>query len=236
MIYNFSQYKQLDQTTLDFINGKIQESDFIAYLDSEVLNENILSSIKDFFGSFKQKVVDIFWSFLVKAYETGFAIFDKINTFVKWLFGKINSFAEKHPTLFKVIVITAVILIILIFSASSAKAQTIGQPIPLAKINMAIGWLDSVRGDHDALLVNKAIAHLIDIRDGQVDIHGLGDGAIKMAEAALNTVNKIVADSKTETDPTFFKYCVSLIERGAEYVSAAYSKSGGFENIRLAIK
>lgn len=65
MIYNFTQYKQLDQTTLDFINGKIQESDFIAYLDSEVLNENILSSIKDFFGSFKQKVVDIFWSFLV---------------------------------------------------------------------------------------------------------------------------------------------------------------------------
>lgn len=233
MIYNFNQYKQLDQITLDFCDNKIQESEFINYLNSEILNENIIS---DFFSGFKQKVVDIFWSFVVKAYETGFVIFDKVNTFIKWLFSKINNFKQKHPTLFKVIVITAVVLIILIFTASTAKAQTSGQPVPVAKINMAIGWLDSIKEDKDALLVNKAIAHLIDIRDGKIDMPGLGDGAIKMANAALNTVNKIVADSKTETNPAFFKYCVSLIERGNDYISAIYSKAGNFESIKLAIR
>ena len=145
MIYKFNEYKNFNKVTLDFIDNKITESEFITYLNSEILNEGIIDSIKDFFGGFKQKVVDIFWSFLVKAYEIGFTIFDKVNIFIKWLFGKINSFADKHPKLWKIMIITAVILIILIVTASSAKAQSTGQPIPLAKINMAIGWLDNVK-------------------------------------------------------------------------------------------
>jgi stage V sporulation protein SpoVS len=236
MLYTFNQYKDFNKVTLDFIDNKITESDFINYLDSEILNEGVIDSIKDFFGGFKQKVVDIFWSFLTKAYEVGFAIWDKLNTFIKWLFGKINSFADKHPALWRVMIITIVILIILIVTASSAKAQTTGEPIPLGKINMAIGWLDSVRGGKDPMLVNKAIAHLVDLRDGHMDIQGLGDGAINMADAALNTANKIIAESKTSTDSSFFQFCTSLIQRGSEFVSATYTKSGGFENIKLAVK
>lgn len=236
MIYNFTQYRQLDQTTLDFISGKINESEFINYLDSNLINESIIDSIKDFASNFKQKVIDIFWSFLTKAYEIGFVIFDKINTFTNWLFNKINTFKDKNPVLFKVLVITSAVLIILIFAAATAKAGN--NPIPKEKINMAIGFLDNIKsgGTKDTLLVNKAIAHLIDIRDGKVDIVGLGDNAINMANAALKTVDKIISESKTETNPTFFKYCISLIERGSEYISAIYSKQGGIENIRLQVK
>jgi hypothetical protein len=236
MLYTFNQYKNFNKVTLDFIDNKITESEFITYLNDDVLNEGIIDSIKDFFSGFKQKVVDIFWSFLIKAYEIGFAIWDKLNIFIKWLFGKINSFADKHPTLWRVMIITMIILILLIVTASSAKAQTTGEPIPLGKLNMAIGWLDYTRGGKDPMLVNKAIAHLVDLRDGQMDLHGLGDGAINMADAALTTVNKIVADSKTSTDSSFFKFCVDLIERGGEFVSASYTKTGGFENIKLAVK
>lgn len=238
MIYTFNQYKNFNKVTLDFIDNKITESDFITYLDNEILNEGIIDSIKDFFSGFKQKVVDIFWSFLVKAYEIGFAIWDKLNTFIKWLFGKINSFADKHPTLWKVMIITIVILIILIVTASSAKAQTTGEPIPLAKINMAIGWLDNIKsqGNQDQMLVSKAIAHLVDLRDGQMDIHGLGDGAIKMADAALTTAGRIMDEAKTSNDNTFFKFCVDLIQKGSNYVGAAYTKAGGLENIKLAVK
>jgi hypothetical protein len=57
-----------------------------------------------------------------------------------------------------------------------------------------------------------------------------------MANAALSTVNKIVADSKTSTDNSFFKFCVDLIERGSEFVSASYTKTAGSENIKLAVK
>ena len=238
MLYTFNQYKNFNKVTLDFIDNKITESEFINYLNNEVLNEGIIDSIKDLFGNFKQKVVDIFWSFVVKAYEIGFAIWDKLNIFIKWLFGKINSFADKHPKLWRVMIITIIILIILIVTASSAKAQTTGQPIPLAKINMAIGWLDNVKssGTEDQMLVSKAIAHLVDLKDGKMDIQGLGDGAIKMANAALTTAGRIMDEAKTSNDNSFFKFCVDLIQKGSEYVGAAYTKSGGFENIKLAVK
>jgi hypothetical protein len=238
MLYTFNQYKNFNKVTLDFIDNKITESEFITYLNDEVLNEGIIDSIKDFFSGFKQKVVDIFWSFVVKSYEIGFAIWDKLNIFIKWLFGKINSFADKHPKLWRVMIITIIILIILIVTASSAKAQTTSQPIPLAKINMAIGWLDNVKssGTEDSMLVSKAIAHLVDLRDGQMDIQGLGDGAIKMADAALTTAGRIMDEAKTSNDNSFFKFCVDLIQRGSDYVGAAYTKTGGFENIKLAVK
>jgi hypothetical protein len=238
MIYTFNQYNSFNKVTLDFIDNKITESDFITYLDNDILNEGIIDSIKDFFSGFKQKVVDIFWSFVVKAYEIGFAIWDKLSTFIKWLFGKINSFKEKHPTLWRVMIITIIILIILIVTASSAHAQTKGEPIPLGKLNMAIGWLDNVKaqGNQDQMLVSKAIAHLVDLRDGQMDIHGLGDGAIKMADAALTTSSRIMDEAKTSNDNSFFKFCVDLIQKGSEYVGAAYTKSGGFENVKLAVK
>jgi len=238
MLYTFNQYKNFNKVTLDFIDSKITESEFITYLNDEVLNEGIIDSIKDFFSGFKQKVVDIFWSFVVKAYEIGFAIWDKLNTFIKWLFNKISSFKEKHPKLWRVMIITIIILIILIVTASSAKAQTTGQPIPLAKINMAIGWLDNVKssGTEDSMLVSKAIAHLVDLRDGQMDIQGLGDGAIKMADAALTTAGRIMDEAKTSNDNSFFKFCVDLIQKGSNYVGAAYTKTGGFENIKLAVK
>ena len=103
---------------------------------------------------------------------------------------------------------------------------------------MAIGWLDNVKsqGTQDQMLVSKAMAHLVDLRDGHMDIQGLGDGAIKMSDAALSTVDKIMAEAKTSTDSSFFKFCVDLIQKGSEYVGAAYTKTGGFENIKLAVK
>ena len=82
MIYKFNEYKNFNKVTLDFIDNKITESDFINYLNDEVLNEGIIDSIKDFFSGFKQKVIDIFWSFIVKSYEIGFAIWDKLNIFI----------------------------------------------------------------------------------------------------------------------------------------------------------
>jgi hypothetical protein len=236
MIYTFNQYNSFNKVTLDFIDNKITESDFITYLNNEILNESIIDSIKDFFSGFKQKVVDIFWSFLIKAYEIGFAIWDKLNTFIKWLFEKINSFREKHPTLWRVMIITILVLIILIVTASSVKAQTTGEPIPLSRINMAIGWLDNVRDSKDPMLVNKAIAHLVDLRDGQMDIHGLGDGAINMADAALTTAGRIMDEAKTSNDNTFFKFCVDLMQKGNDYVGAIYTKTGGLESVKLAVK
>jgi len=52
MIYKFNEYKNFNKVTLDFIDNKITESEFITYLNSEILNEGIIDSIKDFFSDY----------------------------------------------------------------------------------------------------------------------------------------------------------------------------------------
>ena len=224
---------KLDKVTSDFCEGIITESEFLLYLDGQI-NEGLLDWLK----GVKEKIVDMFYTFVIKAYQIGLAIYDKVSTFINWLINKIKDWREKHPVAWKVTVITLVIIIILIVSASTAKAATTGQPIPVERIDMAIGWLDKVKsgGGEDPMIVGKAIAHLVDLRDGQIDLPNLGSEAINMANAALGTVDKIIIDSKTQTDPQFFQFCVGLMEKGKDYVEAIYTQGGGLENLKLVIK
>lgn len=228
-----SQKGTINDTVINWCDGVITESEFIEFLNQSLINEGF----SDFVKGFKDKVVDMFYTFVVKAYQIGLAIYDKVSVFIKWLISKVKTFREKNPTTFKIMVITLIIIIILIVSASSAKAATTGTPIPTAKIDMAIGWLDSLKGGkEDPMLLNKAIAHLVDLRDGQVNIQGLGSEAVNMANAALNTADKIMTSANTETDPAFFKFCVGLIEKGRDYVDAIYTNSSNFEGIKLVMK
>lgn len=224
---------KIDKVVSDWCDGLITESEFLLYLDGRI-NEGILDWLKNI----KEKIVDMFYTFVIKSYEIGLAIYDKVSTFITWVINKIKDWREKHPTAWKIIVITLVIIIIFIVTASSAKAATTGTPISLAKIDMAIGWLDSLKsgGNQDPMIVNKAIAHLIDLRDGQVDIQGLGGEAIKLADAALFTCDKIISQAKTQSDPAFFKFCVSLIESGKNYVDAIYTKGLGVENLKITMR
>jgi hypothetical protein len=91
-------------------------------------------------------------------------------------------------------------------------------------------------GKGDTLEVNKAIAHLVDMRDGKIDIIGLGQKALDLSQAALNTAQKIMDDAKKSTDNNLFKMCNDLIQKGSEYINAIYSKSDGFENVKLFMK
>lgn len=238
MVYKFNEYRNLNQEALKFLENQIDESQFISYLEQELVSENFIENIKDVFGNFREKVTDIFYTFLVKSYQVGFQIFDKINTFIKWLISKVTKFKEKHPLLYKVVILTIVVMILLIITAASAKAQTSGTPIPKAKIDMAIGWLDYIKseGKSDTMEVQKAIAHLIDLRDGKIDMPGLGQKAFDTAQASLNTSQRIMDEAKNTTDQSFLKFCVQLIEKGQSYIQAVYSKSGSSENIKLFIK
>ncbi len=90
--------------------------------------------------------------------------------------------------------------------------------------------------DLDVLEVNKAIAHLIDLRDGNIEIDGLGEKALKIAESALETSNKMIGDAKSDLDKgdeSTAKMCLNLMERGSEYISAIYSKDDTKEVIKL---
>jgi hypothetical protein len=230
-VYRFNEHSNLDEVTIDFINGRISESEFKDYINTDILNESVMSYVKE-------KIINVLYSFLVKASEIGFSILNKFKSFFSWFIGIISKWKEKHPTLYKVIIITVIIIILLMVSASSAYAQSKGQPIPESEINVAIGWLDLIKGktDLDVLEVNKAIAHLIDLRDGNIEIDGLGEKALQIAESALETSNKMIVDAKSDLDKgdeSTAKMCLNLMERGSEYISAIYSKGDTKEVIKL---
>ena len=115
-----SQSLTLDETTVNFIEGKITETNFIKYLNSEVLNEGIIDNLKSFYVKFKEKAFDVLMTFLKKASKVGFAIFDKMKTFVNWIVDSLSKWKKENPDLFKTIVITLLIVILLISSASTS--------------------------------------------------------------------------------------------------------------------
>ena len=92
-----SQSLTLDQTTVDFIEGKITETNFIKYLNSEVLNEGIIDNLKSFYVKFKEKAFDVLMTFLKKASKIGFDIFDKMKTFVNWIVDSLSKWKKENP-------------------------------------------------------------------------------------------------------------------------------------------
>ncbi len=233
-VYKFNEHSNLDLTTMDFIDGKMSESLFIKYVEVELLYESVGTYVKD-------KIVNILYSFLVKASEIGFLILNKFKSFFTWLFKTISNWKEKHPLLYKVIFITLVVIILLLVSAASAHAQSNVQKIPEKQLNIAIGWLDYLKGigEIKGLEVNKAIAHLVDLKDGNIDITGLGDNAVRMADLAIQGSEKIIEDAKSDLDKgdgSTAKMCIDLMEKGSNYVSAIYSKTDTGEVIKLGIK
>jgi hypothetical protein len=231
-IYKFENFKSVDLTTVKYINGNINESEYLEYLNK--VNES-------FIGDVKSKVLKILYTFIENSKKLGFKIMSKIKTFFNWFFKSLKSWREKNPTLSKVIIITVVSCILLIVSASTAHAAMSGNPIPIEQINLAIGWLEQLRelSDIDILEINKAIAHLIDLKDGNIDIHNLGDGAIKIANASINTAGKMIQQASEDLDKgdeSLAKSCFDLIERGSSYVDAVYKKIGEDQEIRLVMK
>ena len=109
-----------------------------------------------------------------------------------------------------------------------------GQPIDPNVINSAIGMLKAKMGSGDSQLYMKAMAYLIDIRDGHQDINPevVGKGAIDLGKSALS----IIEDYKRSTDSDFAQYASSSIREGANYVGAEITKMGSVDSVKLFIK
>lgn len=228
---NFLTDKVVEAKTIAFINDEIPESEFINFLQQEMINESIIDTIKN-------KIINVLSSFLNKAKEIGFKIFDKLKSILNWIIDKVNTFKQKNPTLYKVLMITIIIIVILIISTSSAHAATSGQPIPVDKIDMAIGLLRKLATE-DAINMfdaSKAIAYLVDLRDGSVQLPELGQRTIDMADAALRAVDNIGSEAIAKEDGTLMDACISLMERGREVMSAVVEKIGSKENVKLIFK
>ena len=231
---------KLDKNTVDFIENKITENQFIEYLNTEFLNEGIISSIKEFISRFKEKVYDILMSFLKKAFEIGFYIFEKLKTFINWILNYLSKWKKENPVLFKVVIITLLVIILLMVSTSTLYAHTTGTPININHINVAIGYLEQIKsmGIEDSFQLTKAMAHLIDLRDGTIDIplDQLGDESIASANAAMEITNNLIKNVNVTKDRELIQKCFDLMKAGSEYTAVEFSKVGGSEKIKLVVK
>ena len=222
-----------------FLQDKISEETFFNYLDS--LNEELL----DFLKWIKQKVVDVFWTILTQSVIIGFKILQKVKSIFSWIINKIRSFKEKNPVLFKVLVITVLVILILIISGSVAYASTTGKPIETEYINLAIGLINDMK-EHGGLSnvseldIAKTTAYLMKLRDaGGVinpnDTGVFGQDVVTLASKSIDLASKLVQDSRGG-DKATMHYCLDLLEKGEKFIGYEYQKLSTGENIKLFSK
>lgn len=243
LIIESQRFNDVDLITLDWCKDNITEKEFFSYIEQLSINEGWFEGAKQWLSEvgeatvswFREKFFKILMTMLKNAVEVGMSIINKVIQFVNWVFEKLNKFADKNPIVWKIILVTLIIFICLVVCASSAKAQTTGQPIDPNVINSAIGMLKAKMGTGgDSQLYMKAMAYLIDIRDGQQDINPevVGKGAIDLGKSALS----IIEDYKKSTNSDFAQYAASSIKEGANYVGAEITKMGGTDSVKLFIK
>jgi hypothetical protein len=116
--------------------------------------------------------------------------------------------------------------------ASSAHAATTGKPIDIDLINASIGKLKDM--DIDPMLSKRAMAFLIDIRDGHQDISSdiYGKKTVDLANNVISILNKM----KNSADGGFVNIMNEYIKVGAQYIGAEITKMGGTETIKLFFK
>jgi hypothetical protein len=107
--------------TKGYVNGTIEENEYFHFLNKEVVNEGIVS---DVFDSINIKISLMLYSLVVEIGNNVKKYMSKIFSVVMWVMNKIQAFKEKHPVIFKIIIIICITLILLCIS-SVAHAQEI---------------------------------------------------------------------------------------------------------------
>ena len=234
---HLAKFNSYDPTWL-YLTDQLSELVYFSYLDS--VNESLLG---DIITGVKSKIIEFYWKALEVGLKIGFKILEKVKSITGWIIGKIKSFKEKNPVLWKVLVITILVLLLLIISCGVAHAAVTGQPVDEKYINIAIGLLEdmNVHGKIESytdLDVSKSIAYLIELKGrGQVlqtDSTQFGQMAVDLANVAIKSARTIAEDSKTDT-PTL-NWCIDLLQRGEKFVSYEIIKNSAGETVRLYTK
>jgi hypothetical protein len=229
----FEEFETSD-LTLNLLNEKITLDEYLISIENS-LNESLLSGIAQFFTNFKTKVLDGLFTFLKQAAKVGFKIFDAVLSLVKLAMSQISKFKEKNPTLFKIIVITLIILFLMIISASSACAQAAGKPIDPSKIEMAIGWIKMnnfsfAEGKEEGWkILNQSMTYLVDLKDGKID----GDYTQRVADLAGEAIKSVTDMTKqAKKDDSVAQMCQKLLENGKDFISNPKYFGGGIGVIK----
>jgi hypothetical protein len=193
---------------------------FISELDLDTsVNESIKDWIKKI-GDFFTNINDSIRNLMLTMMEKGLKSLDLIKKFFSKVLDKIKSLKEKYPILFKTVIITLVLLVLL-FVLCSAAATSDKNP-PEGVINAAIGLLHDIQhtggsSSVDDSTLMKAQAYLLELKKGN-NIN-VGENAVKAAEGAIKVIQQNIAEYKQSKNPEDADYLVKLAEQGAKLVT-----------------
>jgi hypothetical protein len=243
-LMNFKTYR--NSAVLEgYLSGDISEEEYFIYFDGE-LNEGLVG---DFIGKMVGTVKNTLLGFLEKAIKTGSSIVDKVIGFMKKIKDKVLSFHDKHPILFKIIMILLMTFLILIMSCVIAHAATTGNPIDENILNLAIGFLDDMKThgylkEHSSMDVKSAMAYLMKLRNHQgdyvpteSDVRHFGKVAIDLAEWGIERSEIVVKDAKSG-DKESYKFALDCMRKGSDFVKyeISMSESGMSKGVKLYTK
>lgn len=218
--------------TEGFCRGTVSQQDFYSYLD-EQLNESWLQDIKNFVIN---KVGKVLITFIREAAKFGVKILTKAWNAIKWIWEKINAFADKNPKLWRIMLIVVVVLIICIFTAASAKAATTGgNPPDKAILDGAIGLIKNSQGFEDTNLRMKVVAYLVDLKDGiqNVPTETYGQKVIDISNFAIKSISELTEKGKETLDSNLIKELANYVKEGAKITKSSIENIGGQEIVTL---
>ena len=208
-IDNYNNFSQHEQKVLKFISE--------LELDSSV-NESIKDWIKKI-GDFFTNINDSIRNLMITMMERGLKSLDIIKKFFSKVLDKIKIFKDKYPVLFRTVMITLVLLVLLFVLCSAAT--TGDKNPPEGVINAAIGLLHDIQhhgsGSIDDGTLMKAQAYLLELKKGN-NIN-VGEEAVKAAESAIKVVQQNIEEIKKTKNPDETDYLIKLAEQGAKLVT-----------------
>ena len=225
----------------NYLNDKISDKEFEQLFNAEMMQLN--EGVGDWLQWLKDKVLN--WTigiyksildspevyYLKKGGEKLINILEKVFNFIK-------KFEQKHPLIFKCIVIFMIIVIIIVATSASAYAAKTGDTESSSNvINMSIGMLDKMDlknySDFDMM---EAKALLIKMRDNTDTNFVFSDTAKKIAESALKVIKQSIEEYKITHDDTTARALFDWLQNGSKMVITNLSNFGNTTNISLGIK
>ena len=237
----------------NFESFSINEQRTLAALDElcnfDSINEGFMDWMKKI-GDFFERINDSIRNLMLTMMEKGLMALSLVKKFFDKVLDKIKGFKEKHPVLFRTIIIT-LILVVLFFVLCSAAATKQATP-PEGVMDAAIGFLKRLQsegsGKYDDGLLMKAQAYLFQLKKGgSVDNPIFGKQVVDLANSAVKVVQQNAEEIKSMTPGEernqSIQYLVDLAEQGSkmvsykivEYQNALTGKYSG-ETINLAFK
>jgi hypothetical protein len=227
-------------------DSKSNESYFNLYLDSKIgvdelinslelrIDENIISNFKSFIDKGKkltEESINKILGWISKQLEVESYIFDKIIENLKKVGSKIielllavlkriKDFKDKHPKIFKAIVIILTIVIIILISAVVAYSQTTGQPVSIEEFGINSEMLDAMIGFSSQYKLDPKIqAALVDLKDGSIDLDW---NNVETSKSYIESIRKSMISMKDEE--YFWHRFSNWIEIGEKYVDVIHKK------------